>query len=167
MSEEIANPTIETTEVVPVNRMAEIAKGPRLTKKNKKFCQYYTDLSNPQTRWNATQSAIKAGYSEESAGPIAARLISKDIIKAEIARLEGISAAQVSIDKPAFLAMGFELFRGLKQESNKIKMYEVLAKMKGFCEPEKQGSTALFQFINDSSVKTDVITAPKESLESV
>ena len=52
----------------------------RLTKKNEVFCdEYLIDL-------NATQAAIRAGYSVESAGSIGSELLKKPEIRARIDR---------------------------------------------------------------------------------
>ena len=52
----------------------------KLTKKNEVFCdEYLIDL-------NATQAAIRAGYSVESAGSIGSELLKKPEIRARIDR---------------------------------------------------------------------------------
>lgn len=52
-----------------------------LSDKEKAFCQYYIELNN------ATQAAIKAGYSEKTARTIGARKLTEVHMQAEIARL--------------------------------------------------------------------------------
>ncbi|MFZ2406386.1 MAG: terminase small subunit [Methylobacter sp.] len=49
-----------------------------MNKKQTVFVKYYLQT------WNATQSAIKAGYSKRSAGQVGHRLLKDDEIKAEI-----------------------------------------------------------------------------------
>tara|TARA_Y100000310_G_scaffold319574_1_gene375005 strand:+ start:847 stop:1224 length:378 start_codon:yes stop_codon:yes gene_type:complete len=46
---------------------------------------------------NATQAAIRAGYSERSANPQAARLLAKDSIKAAIAEAIAVRSAESEI----------------------------------------------------------------------
>ena len=52
-----------------------------LTAKEKAFCQYYIELNN------ATQAAIKAGYSPKTANVIGPRQLSKVCVATEIAKL--------------------------------------------------------------------------------
>lgn len=56
-------------------------KQSKLSPRQRQFCrEYIVDL-------NATQAAIRAGYSKKTAGPMAARLLSKVNIQQDIARL--------------------------------------------------------------------------------
>jgi phage terminase small subunit len=57
----------------------------KLTDKEKALCWNY--VFDPKTRWNKTQCAIKAGYSEHSAKEIAYEIFTKPHIKKEIDRL--------------------------------------------------------------------------------
>lgn len=63
-----------------------------LTDKQEMFCrEYLIDL-------NATQAAIRAGYSEKTANRIAAQLLSKLDIQNSIAQLKAQRNEQVNID---------------------------------------------------------------------
>ena len=63
-----------------------------LTPKQRAFCeQYLIDL-------NATQAAIRAGYSAKTAGPHAGELMADPRIKAEIQRLADARSADLSIE---------------------------------------------------------------------
>lgn len=66
-----------------------------LTDKQKAFCEYYV------IDWNATQAAIKAGYSESSARQLASDTLSKhyiqeyiEEIQKDLGKLCGVSAAR-------------------------------------------------------------------------
>lgn len=62
-----------------------------LNAKQEAFCrEYIIDL-------NATQAAIRAGYSERSANQFAARLMAKDSIQARIAELSADRSARTQI----------------------------------------------------------------------
>lgn len=66
---------------------AVTAMGPGLTPRQRLFVtEYMTDRN--ATRRNATQAAIRAGYSKASARQAGSALLSKPAIAAEIARLE-------------------------------------------------------------------------------
>ncbi|WFD12423.1 terminase small subunit [Tepidibacter hydrothermalis] len=62
------------------------------TEKQRLFCLYYIKS------FNATMSAIKAGYSKESAHVQGSRLLSNVKIKAEIRKLKGAMAQELFID---------------------------------------------------------------------
>ena len=71
-----------------------------LTGKEELFCYEY--LSNPKSRFNATQAAINAGYSKKTARSIGAKLLTKvDIqnrikqMKDNLAETSGISALMI------------------------------------------------------------------------
>ncbi len=57
----------------------------KLTDKEEAFCQAY--VNDAETRWNKTQSGIKAGYSEHSARQIVTETYAKPYIKARIDEL--------------------------------------------------------------------------------
>ncbi len=57
----------------------------KLTDKEEAFCQAY--VNDAETRWNKTQSAIKAGYSEKSARQIVTDTYAKPCVKARIDEL--------------------------------------------------------------------------------
>lgn len=62
-----------------------------LTAKNARFCEeYIIDL-------NATQAAIRSGYSEDSAGSIGGELLQKPEVRARIEMLKGIAADRAMV----------------------------------------------------------------------
>jgi phage terminase small subunit len=77
----------------------------RLTDKQQRFCeQYPIDL-------NATQAAVRAGYSKKTARQTGAENLSKPYIQAEIAKKQQQAADEAGVDSKAVLeelqALGF------------------------------------------------------------
>lgn len=113
--------------------MGRTEKEPKkLTNKQRRFCEEYV------VDWNATQAAIRAGYSENTARSIGQENLTKPDIskyinecKEMVAELAGISALQN--------AMWLKEIAENKTEENKtrIKAIEVLNKMKGYDSPSK------------------------------
>ena len=68
------------------------SKKKRLTEKQKLFCLYYIKS------YNATMSAIKAGYAKESAHVEGSRLIRNVKVAAEIRRLKGNMIQDLYLD---------------------------------------------------------------------
>jgi phage terminase small subunit len=75
----------------------------KLTKKQELFCiEYMVDL-------NATQAAIRAGYSEKTAQAIGAENLTKPLIAAEISKLFTERATKTKIDAEYVLIKSNEL----------------------------------------------------------
>jgi len=72
--------------VVPVQKNG-------LTEKQQLFCLYY--IKN----FNATQAAIKAGYSKESAGVIGYENLTKPYVRAEVERLKAIKHQSLMVSE--------------------------------------------------------------------
>jgi phage terminase small subunit len=69
-----------------------------LTPKQEQFCQeYLVDL-------NATQAAVRAGYSQQTAGAIATENLTKPLISARIAELQAERAAKIGVTQEAVIA---------------------------------------------------------------
>lgn len=107
-----------------------------LTAKQQKFInEYLLDL-------NATQAAIRAGYSEKTAYSIGNENLSKPYIKIEIERLQKETATQLQITKEDLIndliAIKNLCLTDPKVINNSIKAIEVINKMLGFNEPDKQ-----------------------------
>ncbi len=86
----------------------------KLTAKQQAFCEeYLVDL-------NATQAAIRAGYSEDSAKQIASQNLSKHDVADEIARLKTIRSAKTEITAEWVL-------RGIKENTLKAEQDDNLA----------------------------------------
>jgi phage terminase small subunit len=73
----------------------------QLKPQHKVFASYYAKIGS-RSMGNATQSAIKAGYSKKSAGEIACRLLQRDDVKREVERVQGLNAQLINID-PKFI----------------------------------------------------------------
>ncbi|NIV12904.1 MAG: terminase small subunit [Aliifodinibius sp.] len=71
----------------------------KLTDKQEQFCQeYLIDL-------NATQAAIRAGYSERTAQEIGSENLSKPIIQTRVAELKKIRQKRVEVDQDKIVRM--------------------------------------------------------------
>lgn len=122
-----------------------------LTKKNKLFCHYYTDISDLDTYGNATKSAIKAGYSELNARKIASEMIGKPIIKAEIDRIELDITRQVDFSRADFLKILVLKAQTTRAESVQARYWDMIGRCKGYIEPEGSASlnVSLFQALDN------------------
>ena len=121
-----------------------------LTKKNKLFCQYYTDLADMDVYGNATQSALKAGYSECSARKIASELMQKPIIKAELDRIELDRSRQTDFSRADFLKMLVNKARTTRSEAVQVRYLEMIGRCKGYIDPESNSAmnVSLFQSLD-------------------
>ena len=75
-----------------IQNKESVIKEPRLTEKQRLFCLYYVKC------FNATQAAIKAGYSKDTAHVIGWENLRKLQISAEIKRLKGSMLEDLYID---------------------------------------------------------------------
>lgn len=81
----------------------------RMTAKQKRFCdEYLIDL-------NATQAAIRSGYSEKTANRIATENLSKPVIKAYIAERMAEKESQLIADQDEVLKYLTSVMRGESQ----------------------------------------------------
>ncbi|MGD8305165.1 MAG: terminase small subunit [Ignavibacteria bacterium] len=90
----------------------------KLTDKEEAFCQAY--VNDPETRWNKTQSAIKAGYSENRAKEIGYQNCTKLHIKERINEL----CAEARETNGELITQVVEEYKKLamKEEADKIKV---------------------------------------------
>ncbi len=107
-----------------------------LTPKQERFChEYMVDL-------NATQAAIRAGYSEKTAQEQASRLLSKVIVKTRISELQAEVAARTDVTIDDVIGMLRESYRDAKaanQHGPAIRAVELLGKRHGmFTDVHKQ-----------------------------
>lgn len=101
-----------------------------LTDKQRRFCEeYLVDL-------NATQAAIRAGYSEDSAGHIGWENQRKPEIQAEIARLLAEYSQNAVAMRSETVSVVSSILREGKDQ-DRLKAAEVLSKLHGWNEPEK------------------------------
>ena len=115
-----------------------------LTEKQKRFAdEYLTDL-------NATQAAIRAGYSEKTARSIGQRLLTKvDIQKYIQERLkERQERAEITQEMIVneLCKLGFaEVDTELLKPSDKIKALELTARMLGLDRPETESNSGIME----------------------
>lgn len=147
--------------------LKQIANLPKLTKKNKRFCQFYTDVTNPKTFLNGTQSAIQAGYGEKDAASRACNLLKSPKIIQEVNRREKEIGDSVNISKDGYIALLFDSYRNFKQESVRVRLLEIIGRVKGYLDGEDgaKKQTALFQLIQgvdsvSSRGLTEVVNQP-------
>lgn len=106
-----------------------------LTNKHRKFIdEYLIDL-------NATQAAIRAGYSPSTAKQQGSRLLTNADIQNEIKRRQSISASNSAKTREQIMddletVINMYLTAG-KLTNNALKAIEILNKMKGWNEPDK------------------------------
>ena len=110
----------------------------KLTAKQKRFCEeYMKDL-------NATQAAIRAGYSKKTAGEIGYEHLKKPEIQAYIAKLQAETRERNKIDVD-FVVRGIkEIAINGEKEEVRLKAYDLLGKHLGIYERDnRQKLTAL------------------------
>jgi len=105
-----------------------------LTDKQKQFCKEYV------TDWNATRSAIAAGYSEKTAQMIGSENLTKPIINAYI---EHIQKDLLKLCGVSVLGNVTKLKEIIEDDltdkvSDKLKALEIINKMLGLNAPDKQ-----------------------------
>lgn len=112
-----------------------------LSPKQLRFCEeYLVDL-------NATQAAIRAGYRERSARQQAARLLTKDYIQAEVARLRDDISVRTGLTQDRVLneigsvafAVASDAYNSELRYSSKLKALEMLAKHLGLFDEHRPG----------------------------
>lgn len=90
----------------------------KLTDKQKMFCrEYLIDL-------NATQAAMRAGYSKKTAGSISTENLQKPLIQAELARLMDKRAAKVEISAEYVLQTILDTVELSKADNDKQNIYK-------------------------------------------
>ena len=114
------------------------------------FCECYV------LDWNATQAAIEAGYSSDTARQQGSRLLSKVYIQEyikhiqkDLQKLAGISKLKVLCELMNVIDSSEEATR------DKLKALEVVNKMLGFNDPEKQEVKTIDNNIQDLTRLTD------------
>lgn len=97
--------------LLPIPTRKKVMIVAKLTAKQQRFCdEYLIDL-------NATQAAIRAGYSERSARQIADRNMSKDDIKQYISARMAEKESQLIADQDEVLRYLTSVLRGESQSS--------------------------------------------------
>jgi phage terminase small subunit len=104
-----------------------------MTEKEEKFCyEYLKD-------YNATKSAIRAGYSEKSAYSIGSENLKKPELLEKITELKNkLSEVSELTALSVVLRLKSIIESETEKTSDRLKAIEVSAKLLGFNEPEKQ-----------------------------
>ena len=118
----------------------------KLTAKQQRFIEeYLIDL-------NATQAAIRAGYSEKTAYAIGEENLRKPVIKAEIERLQAETSNKLQVTKEGLindlLTIKELCLTNARVTHNSIKAIEVISKMLGFESPKKVDITTNGESLN-------------------
>lgn len=96
-----------------------------LTEKQKRFCQEYViDL-------NATQAAIRAGYSEKTAASIGAENLIKPEIENLIKELQESKSEELNITFNDIAKGVYDIAINSDRDTDKLKAYDQLSKMFG------------------------------------
>jgi phage terminase small subunit len=107
-----------------------------LTDKQKAFCKEYV------MDWNATQAAIRAGYSDNGAGQTAHNLLKNTEIRAYIEHIQQDIQQLIGISKASNALELLKIaMKSDARDADRIKAREVVNKMLGFNEPEKREDT--------------------------
>lgn len=103
-----------------------------LTDKQKRFCEeYVVDL-------NATQAAIRSGYSENTANRIASENLSKLDIQEYISELQETTSKRLNITKDEVLNLTWNIAQTGGKDTDKLKAAEIVNKMLGFYEADNK-----------------------------
>ena len=105
----------------------------KLTPKQERFCQEYV------IDCNATQAAVRAGYSEKGAEVQGSNLLRNIKVGARIRELQVEGAKKINITREWITKELIEIQSGAKTTypPSSLKALEMLAKMYGLNEPEK------------------------------
>lgn len=104
----------------------------KLSAKEIRFCEEYV-FDN-----NATQAAIRAGYSENSARQIASENLSKPHISDYIAELRKSKADELNITMNDMLRLELEIATSGEKDSDRLKAIDQISKKLGFYEKDNQ-----------------------------
>lgn len=103
-----------------------------LTEKQKRFCEeYLIDL-------NATQSAIRAGYSEKTSYSIGCENLIKPEIQNYIAELQADKSDELNITFNDMLRIELSIAQNGEKDSDKLKAVDQISKKLGFYEKNNE-----------------------------
>jgi len=103
-----------------------------MNKKQRMFVHCYTDRTCTLTFGNATQSAIKAGYSPRTAHVIGCRLLKIDKISVAISTIEKEEQARYDLTKEAAITEARQNHLEAKTDMMKKYWHDVYIKLKGW-----------------------------------
>lgn len=101
-----------------------------LTDKQKRFCEEYV-IDN-----NATQAAIRSGYSENSAGQIGEQNLKKLEIQSYISELQKNKARELNITFEDVVNGVWQIAQKGERDSDRLKAFDQVSKMLGFYEKD-------------------------------
>lgn len=111
-----------------------MAKDKLTDKQNKFIDEYMIDL-------NATQAAIRSGYSKKTAQRIGSENLSKPLIAAEIKKRQEMVSQQAGVTRDEIIADLKQIKDDCKAKGeyppHALKAIEILNKMLGFNEPDR------------------------------
>lgn len=110
---------------------------------------------------NATQAAIRAGYSKNSANPQAARLLAKASIQSAIREAQKKANTKAQLTRERALEILMEIAEQGERENNRIAAITQACKMQGWDAPQKH---EIDQRIEDITDYSDV---PTEKLRQI
>lgn len=121
----------------------------KLTDKQRVFCEEYV-IDN-----NATQAAIRAGYSENTAYSIGNENLKKPEIQKYLSELQSDKANDLNIKFEDVVNGVYEIAQTAFKESDKIKAYELTSKLLGFFEKDNSQKNViierpLFPYVRDN-----------------
>lgn len=112
-----------------------------LNDRQRRFCEEYViDL-------NATQSAIRAGYSEKTANRIGSQNLSKVDIQKYIQQLQDAKAKEINITLNDILELEWSIAENGERDGDRLKATDQISKKLGFYAPEKIDHTSNGQVI--------------------
>ena len=102
----------------------------KLTAKQELFCKEYT------IDHNATQAAIRAGYSKKTSFSIGAENLTKPLIADRLKELGKDTAQKLEVSREMVLKMMLDIAQDGEAESNRIKAIDMLGKVVGVYETD-------------------------------
>lgn len=137
-----------------MNQNKEKTEPKQFTAKQEQFCYNY--VINPDTKYNATESAIKAGYSEDTAYSIASELLRKPEIKDKINEL----SREVRLSHEALVNKWIEAVYEIAEDPSstktiRLRAYDMIGKYLGIYvekrELEHKGLNLKIEFIKNEN----------------
>jgi phage terminase small subunit len=113
---------------------------------------------------NATQAAIRAGYSPKSARVTGPRLLSNAVISSAIACHQKESAAKSCRNRDEWLS-GINKLCDHDDPSIALKAHEQLGKAQGYNEPEKTEAAHTIRSLSNEDLKNEISRLEREIAE--
>lgn len=118
-----------------------------LNEKQKRFCEeYVVDL-------NATQAAIRAGYSEDTADVQGSRLLGNVNVQSYISEMQSTKSKKLDISFEDVVLKFWKFSDKGEKDSDKIKALENVGKLLGFYKEDNKQQQNVINLINLGSGK--------------